>query len=205
MDRALDVLEGLIVQIHEIQVELRVDLIENLLRQTYAARFGKGFQTRGDVDAITINIVPLDNHITDVYAMQHSVGQEVMRSNRYYSSLSNAEQAIRQSRSYILWHNPNSVLTRAQTFFSNSRHEIVISSNLTRLEYFANIRHRIAHSQEHAKNQFDLTTMALCGVRYPGSRPGKFLRDQKPASSPTQRWLETISQELSRLAEQIGR
>ena len=77
---------------------------------------------------------------------------------------------------------------------------MVIASNLSRLEQFAAIRHRIAHAQEHARIQFDLATMSLAAKRYKGARPGRFLRDWE---SPSRRWLDAIADELKYLSVQI--
>ena len=134
---------------------------------------------------------------------QHSGGREVIWSPQYYGTLADAELALLGHRQYVLWHNPNLVVTRAQQFFDNGRHETVISSNLARLEHLAFIRHRIAHSQEHSKRNFDIATMMFCGKRYPGSRPGRFLRDQDLRTPPPNRWLEIVSDEFLGLAQQI--
>lgn len=135
---------------------------------------------------------------------RNSIGQEIMRSGVYYRTLANAENAVLGGRDYVLWHNPVYCIRRVQGFLVNSRHETVLASNQTRVEHFAHIRHRIAHSQDHAKNQFDRATMTLCGRRYSASRPGKFLRDKVPRTSPPRRWLSEISDELVGLAWQIG-
>lgn len=135
---------------------------------------------------------------------RNTVGQETIRNPSYCATLTDAENAVLGERDYVLWHNPQKVVSRAQTFFVRGRHEQVIRSNQARLELFAKVRHRIAHSQRHAKGQFDLASMALCGKRYSGSRPGRFLRDQLPTVSPPRSWLYEISTELVGLAFQIG-
>ena len=134
---------------------------------------------------------------------QHSSGQETIRGGGYYRNLPDAENAVLNGRDYVLWHNPNAVVRRAQRFFATGQHEQVLSSNLMRLEHFAAVRHRIAHSQRHARDQFDVTTMALCAKRYRGSRPGRFLRENNPMTNPPTKWLSIIAQELSGMAKQI--
>lgn len=135
---------------------------------------------------------------------QHSGGQESLIGAQYCPTLNAAENVVLGGRQYASWHNPNAVVIRSQQIFSKGRHETVLSSNIARLEHFAAIRHRVAHSQAHAKKQFDTATMTLSGRRYPGSRPGKFLRDLSSAHSPPQRWIKVISLELSGLAGQIA-
>lgn len=136
---------------------------------------------------------------------RHSGGQESILSGNYCRTLSDASATLFGNRGFALWHTPSTVVTRAQSFFANGRHEIIVSSNQARLAHFAAIRHRIAHAQDHAKFQFDQTTMALCGKRYLGSRPGVFLRDWAPSSTPPRRWIDAIAGELFSLAKQINK
>jgi hypothetical protein len=134
----------------------------------------------------------------------HTGGQEPLATGmRYYAKIVDAELAILGGRNFRLWHNPNDVIGYARRVFYRSRYELVISSAFARLEHFAAIRHRIAHSQKHAQGQFDAATMALAGRRYPASRPGRFLRDWVPRTIPPTRWIFAVSQELSGLAVQI--
>lgn len=133
----------------------------------------------------------------------HIHGQETPLAGQYYSTLDSARSAVRGGRDYVLWHNPDQVVKRAQRWLDNSRHELIIGSSIGRLEYFAAIRHRIAHSQSHARAQFDAATMALIARRYKGGRPGRFLRDWVPGAHPPIRWLDRIGNELMGLAHQI--
>jgi hypothetical protein len=134
----------------------------------------------------------------------HSGGQEPLATGmRYYARIVDAEIAILGGRNYRLWHNPNDVIGYARRVLHRSRYELVIASAFAHLEHFAAIRHRIAHSQQHAQRQFDVATMALAGRRYPASRPGRFLRDWVPSTIPPRRWIFAVSQELSGLAVQI--
>jgi hypothetical protein len=134
----------------------------------------------------------------------HSGGQEPLASGmRYCARIDDAETAILRGLNYRLWHNPAHVISYARRILNGSRYEFVIASAFARLEHFAAIRHRIAHSQKHAQRQFDMATMALAGRRYPASRPGRFLRDWVPSTIPPRRWIFAVSQELSGLALQI--
>lgn len=121
----------------------------------------------------------------------------------YSQSLSEAESLVLGNRDYVLWHNPAAVIGRADRFFIDSPFRLVVASAQARIEYFASVRHRIAHAQEHAQTVFDQTTVSLAGRRYKGSRPGRFLRDWVPTAAPPARWLVSICDELSGLAQQI--
>lgn len=118
-------------------------------------------------------------------------------------NLAAANLLILGGQQYKLWHNPNHVKNRSIGFFTAGRHETILSSSIARIEYFASIRHRIAHGQEDARIKFDLATMNLAGRRYPGAKPCLFLRDWVPGASPRIRWIEAISNELHGLALQI--
>jgi hypothetical protein len=134
------------------------------------------------------------------YAARH--GQETPSSGAYCTTISTAKATVYGTRSYLLWHNPGAVVTRAKSHFTaGSRFETVISSIQGRLEHFSSIRHRIAHA--HADASFDAATMALAGKRYRGSRPGRFLRDWAPHSPTPTRWLDMILVEFRGLAHQI--
>ena len=121
----------------------------------------------------------------------------------YHRTISAAETAILAGRAYRLWHNPIAVIGYAQQFLAGSRYELVIASSVARLTHFASVRHRIAHSQRHAEQQFDVATMSIAGRRYPASRPGRFLRDWVPTSARPRRWMIVLAEELSNLAVQI--
>jgi hypothetical protein len=125
-------------------------------------------------------------------------------SGRYCASIAAAETLVFGNSGYALWHNPTRVVTRSQAHLTLCTHEIVIRSNISRLEHFSAVRHRLAHGQEDAKKKFNAATMALCGRRYPVGRPGRFLRDFDRSVTPNRRWLETLGLELGGLARQIG-
>jgi hypothetical protein len=111
-------------------------------------------------------------------------------------------------RPYKLWHDPGVVIARAAGFLVGSPHETVIRSAMADLTQYAAIRHRIAHAQSNAKNQFDSACVALIGHHVRGSKPGKLLRMAHPgppggALNPSFRWLHQAANEYVSLAKQI--
>lgn len=122
----------------------------------------------------------------------------------FETTIASAEATVLGGRDYVLWHNPNTVVNRANRFFASSPIETVLLSNISRLENFAAVRHRITHSQSDARTKFDAATTAIAGKRYGGSRAGSFLRDTDPSTSPSLRWVEQLGNELQSLAMQIA-
>ena len=134
------------------------------------------------------------------YEARH--GQEqLIAGGTYNADLAKARTNLYRSRRYILWHNPGNVISRAQTYFQRSKHEIVLASMQGRIEHYAAIRHRVVHA--HAEVNFDLATMALAGRRFRGSRPGRFLRAAVPHSTTPMRWIDQIVLDFRGLAHQI--
>jgi hypothetical protein len=135
---------------------------------------------------------------------ENSAGRQTLNSGAFHRRTTDATNAIRAfeggRRPYVLWHSADRVVTRSQYFFNGGRHEIVINSNLSRLRDFSNVRHRIAHLQDDARQKFDRASMTICGRRFLGARAGKLLRHK---SSPTERWIHVIARELCNLAGQI--
>ena len=121
----------------------------------------------------------------------------------YSPNLAHARAALHGSQQYLLWHSPAKVIARSKNIFVNGAHELVVASNQARVEYFARVRHRIAHGQQDAQKKFDAATMNLVGRRYPASRVGRFLRDADPRHPLPTRWIESIAAELSGLAAQV--
>jgi hypothetical protein len=121
------------------------------------------------------------------------------------TSLAAAKARLLGPSDYKLWHNPDVVMRRSDLYFdpATSYFRSVIASNRASLESYAAVRHRIAHSQDHAAAQFGVATMNLAGRRYPGGRPGRFLRD-KELALPQRRWLEVIAMDLSDIAHQLS-
>lgn len=135
---------------------------------------------------------------------RNSTGTEPLAAaSSYFSSIAAASTAILNGRTYLLWHNPTHVSNRVQNYLANGLHFTVIQSALNDLEWYASIRHRIAHSQEDAKNKFDAATLGLNTLRYKGSKPGVFLRDWNNTLPVPERWLSFIATHLLNLANQI--
>jgi hypothetical protein len=122
----------------------------------------------------------------------------------YFGTVIAAERAILGSRNFTLWHDPTKVITRSQKFFNNGFHEVVVNSNIARLLDLAAVRHRVVHDHNDSRTKFDQATLNFVGRRYPGSRPGRFLREWDQSVTPPRRWLETLGTELVNMARQIA-
>jgi hypothetical protein len=137
-----------------------------------------------------------------------SAGQETLVVGQHYRNLATAEGTVLGNASFLLWHNPTKVINRCRQHIRSGvpgcpgLQETVISSNVTRLEQLASIRHRIVHDQDDAKQKFDLASLSIAGRIYLASRPGKFLRDWDN-SSPPRRWLDVTIGELVGIAGQM--
>jgi hypothetical protein len=138
-----------------------------------------------------------------------TAGQEALVGGRYYVSVAAAELAVLSGRSYVLWHNPQKVIERCRRFIKSGAgggpcvQESMLSANLSRLEDFSTIRHRIVHDQQDAKRKFDAATLTIAARTYSSSRPGKFLRDWDTSTVPPKRWLEVTILETIGLIKQI--
>ena len=121
-------------------------------------------------------------------------------------TLAEARKSLYGDKEYLLWHNPNSTMGRARHWFRDAPpHETVILSSLSRLEWFAAVRHRIVHAPDsRTRQKLDEATIGLAGRRYRGSSAGRFLRSWDAASSPQRRWIQSLSAELISLAKQIS-
>ena len=76
-------------------------------------------------------------------------------------TLAEARRSLYGVRDYLLWHNPKLTMRRAQHWFIDSPHETVILSSLTRLEWFAAVRHRIVHAPDDTRQKLDDATLGL--------------------------------------------
>jgi hypothetical protein len=136
-----------------------------------------------------------------------SQGQQIMISNKYFRTLAAAEIAVHsvggKKKNYVLWHNPSAIIKRAALFLNHSHYETTLASFEANLSHYAAVRHRIAHSQAHAKHQFDTSTIALCGRRFRGARPGRFLRDHATRISQPTRWLHRVAADLKGISLQL--
>jgi hypothetical protein len=136
------------------------------------------------------------------YQSTTGVGYAVSQ-GQHCTTLQIAQNLVLGTRQYVLWHNPVAVTSRARRFLVGCPHETVVASHTSRLERISAVRHRVVHGQDDARVNFDQATTSLCGRRYRGSRPGRFLRDWDSSVAPPRRWLETLGAELEGLAQQI--
>jgi hypothetical protein len=125
--------------------------------------------------------------------------------HRPFGTISSARSALYGGKDYLLWHNPGVVSKRCNKWFQNGIHAQVIASSEARLEWFAAVRHRIAHGSDQVKREMNTASTGLAGRRYPGASAGRFLRSWREAEPLQQeRWLRAIADELSRLAHQMS-
>lgn len=122
---------------------------------------------------------------------------------RVLPSLMVAASTVLGTKDYVPWANPNAVIDRSKKFIIGGHHELVISSNLARLEAFTAVRNRVAHRSEYARNSFDGATTLLAARRFPASSAGRFLRSVAVSVPTPERWLHHICGELKSLAFQI--
>jgi len=123
--------------------------------------------------------------------------------NPAYRSLADANAAVLRGNDFVSWADPVKVIQRSRRYLTLGFHETVLSSDLSRLESFKAVRNRIAHSSEHARDEFDIATRSLALRRYSGSSPGRFLRDRAVLLPFPKTWLEIVSDELLSLSIQI--
>lgn len=129
-------------------------------------------------------------------------GEPRLGGQPYFRTIDAARLAVLDGRDYRLWHNPRGVIAISDRFFTQASYfRQVILVNSVKLNYYAAVRHRIAHAQDHAEAAFDVATMALAGRRYPASSAGRFLRDTTPGHG--NRWIETIAEDLVDIARQF--
>ena len=67
-DWSINIFDFFFAEVLEAAPNLASDLLENVARNTYAARFSQRFEPRGNVDAVAVDIVAVDDHITEVDA-----------------------------------------------------------------------------------------------------------------------------------------
>lgn len=121
------------------------------------------------------------------------------------ATIADARARVYRTNQYLLWHSPAKVLARANAHFAEgNRVASVVGSALADIERYGHIRHRVAHDQADARQKFDTASMHLAARRFPGSRPGAFLRSMTLYNGMHSTWLERISGELSTLAAQLA-
>lgn len=128
-----------------------------------------------------------------------------LRQGASYRTLAVARAALYGNRDFLLWHNPEVVADRCESWFQDGIHSQIVASNEARLGWFSAVRHRIAHGSRQVKDEMDAASIGLAGQRYLGASAGRFLRDwQKGEPLRQERWLKTIAVELTSLAKQIS-
>lgn len=133
-----------------------------------------------------------------------SGNQEPLKEGKSYAkNIGAARTLIQGNRDFVLWHACGKNINRAAIKFNNSNFEQVLKSAEDDLDMFSAIRHRIAHEQDDARNNFNEATMALCGRRFRAARAGRFLRYINPNSVNGERFLETITTDLENIATQL--
>lgn len=128
-------------------------------------------------------------------------GQQTLVRGMFFPSVVDAEAAVLGTRTYRLWHNPDEVERIVRIHVVSGRHEQIMVSAATTIRHMAALRHRIAHDQKDGAGKCDAATMFFVGRRYPGARPGRFLRAW---DAPNRRWLERLRGDLLNLSRQIA-
>ena len=120
-------------------------------------------------------------------------------------TLQEARTRLYGGSSYLLWHNPDKAISRAnQHFRANNRLALVLGSSRADVMNYASIRHRIAHDHDDAIRKFNAASLQLAARRFRGSRPGALLRYPTTYGNLPCTWLERIALELSALAGQLA-
>jgi hypothetical protein len=129
--------------------------------------------------------------------------EPLLTGQSYSATLSDAYSRLLGTQHYVAWYVPSDMVGRCRRFFDGGNFELVIASATQILQDQSTTRHQIAHVQAHATIKFDDMSMRLVGKRYPGSRPGRFLRSNRAGTN--QSWLEHFSAQLKGLSIQIAR
>lgn len=139
-----------------------------------------------------------------------AAGQELLIAGAtFHPTIGTAEAVLMPANHpFMLWHSPKQVIQRYDKHFQYAHpapaiQRTVIASAYAHLDGLSRIRHRIVHNQADARAHFDATSALLAGRTYPGSRPGRFLRDIDPTNAP-RRWLETTTDDLVNIASQLA-
>lgn len=141
-----------------------------------------------------------DSFLHYLCAFENSSGPLALLKPRFHT-LDDARKDMLQGSDFVSWYSPTKIVKRSQRYANRGPHELVIVSSQARLEWFAAIRGRIAHSSRHARDEFDKATLGLVGRRIRGGNSGLFLRS--PEVNSGERWLVAIAAELKNLAAQI--
>ncbi|GEB16858.1 hypothetical protein GUY44_19965 [Pimelobacter simplex] len=114
-----------------------------------------------------------------------------------------ARAVLFNSRTYLLWHNPRTVINRVSGWLDSCPIETVVTANQPEIENIAAVRHAIAHGSQDARAKLGVATAALSGVLH--TSPGHFLRsaDNSDPLNP-RKWVRVLTTRLEDFAHQIN-
>lgn len=114
-------------------------------------------------------------------------------------TLTAARVRLLGNRPFLLWHSPTKCVTQLTSHVVGSPLEAVITANQTDLEYYAAVRHAVAHRSTQTADNFAAASVALTGVGH--STPGLLLRslDHTDPMNPIRR-IRQISNALRAIA-----
>ncbi len=120
-----------------------------------------------------------------------------------YRTLDLARAALFGGRNYLLWHNPQTVISRSAGVLSGSPVEMVLTANVQDISDMATVRHAIAHNSSDARRKFQAASQSLAGITT--GNPGHFLRSPNVADPLNpMKWLLVLSRRLECYALQIA-
>jgi hypothetical protein len=118
-----------------------------------------------------------------------------------------AYELISSGKEYLDWTSPSVVLRRAETYLKDGEPiKPSFTSNQTVLNQMKSIRNHIAHNSDKSLGQYRKVLQAVYGtipLKIP--RPGKFLLQMVPSSSPPNHYLVYYLNILLTVAEDVTR
>lgn len=116
-----------------------------------------------------------------------------------------AYELIKSGREYLDWTSPTAVIERAETYLKDGDPvKLVFTSNQTILTQMKSIRNYIAHNSNKSSEQYKKILRQLHGtlpLKIP--RPGEFLLQIVPHSSPPTHYLVHYLRKLKAVAADI--
>ena len=118
-----------------------------------------------------------------------------------------AYELIKSGREYLDWTSPTAVIERAETYLKDGEPvKLVFTSNQTVLNQMKSIRNHIAHNSKKSLEQYKKVLRQSQGtLPLTISRPGEFLLQIVPHSSPATHYLVHYLRILRRVAADITR
>jgi hypothetical protein len=117
-----------------------------------------------------------------------------------HNTLQLARASLFQNRTFLLWHDPQAVVQRAQRHLVACPVEVQLAGRLARLAAMAAVRHRIAHSSRDSRLRFSAAAVVITGAPHSGP-PGRMLRAPNIADPLNQpKWIKVLADELRDLA-----